>query len=101
MEKGQEIPTPKTSCTNASVETCSTITKTVFIDSYIAAEVPASPNDATNFTIGDGLFYHGYHNVPLEPGCLYMIHVRTATIAMNGVIVLNVYAHKKVISEKK
>ncbi|KXJ07926.1 Scavenger receptor cysteine-rich type 1 protein M130 [Exaiptasia diaphana] len=84
VEKGLEIPSPTTSCTNASLETCSTITKTVFNDSYIAAEVPASPNDASSFTIGDSLYYHGYHNVPLEPGCVYRVHVRIVTIAMDG-----------------
>ena len=45
-----------------------------------------SPNDAISFTIGDGLYYHGYYNVPLDPGCLYRVHVRIVTISMNGVI---------------
>ena len=86
VEKGREIHSPITSCTNASMETCSTITKTVFNGSYIAAEVPASPNNASSFTIGDGLYYHGFRNVPLEPGCMYRVHVRIVTIAMDGVI---------------
>lgn len=68
------------------MKTCSAIIKTVFKDSYIAAEVPSSPNDATTFTIGDGLYYHVYQNVPLEPGYVYRVHVRIVTTAMNGVL---------------
>ncbi|KXJ07932.1 Scavenger receptor cysteine-rich type 1 protein M130 [Exaiptasia diaphana] len=84
VEKGPAIPYPITSHSNKTMETCSSITKTVFKDSYIAAEVPASPNDATSFTIGDGLYYHGYHNVPLEPGCVYRVYLRIVTMAMDG-----------------
>lgn len=76
MESGREVNIPNV--TN----------KIVFSDSYIAAEVPANPNDAISFTIGDGLYYHGYYNIPLEPGCTYRVHVRIVTMAMDEVILL-------------
>ncbi|XP_031562352.1 deleted in malignant brain tumors 1 protein-like [Actinia tenebrosa] len=50
-------------------------------DSYITAEI-LSP--ITNLTIGDGQYYHGYYNAPLEPGSMYRVHIRIVTMAMEG-----------------
>lgn len=51
---------------------------------YITAEVLYS-NGSLNFTVGDGRFYNGYHNAPLEPGCAYKVHIRIVTKDLNGV----------------
>ncbi|XP_028518377.1 deleted in malignant brain tumors 1 protein isoform X2 [Exaiptasia diaphana] len=83
VEKGREMPSPITSTNNVSIEICPAISKTVFSDAYIAAEVPTTPNNAKSFIIGDGLNYRGYHNVPLDPGCIYRVQVRVVTMAMN------------------
>ena len=39
----------------------------------------------SNFTIGDGKYYNGHYNVPLEPGTTYNVAVRAVTRAQNGV----------------
>ncbi|KAK3704226.1 hypothetical protein QZH41_007849 [Actinostola sp. cb2023] len=38
-----------------------------------------------SFTIGDGKYYNGSYNVPLEPGTTYNVSVRAVTKAQNGV----------------
>jgi len=40
-----------------------------------------------SFTIGDGKYYNGSYNVPLEPGTTYHFAVRAVTKAQNGVSV--------------
>jgi hypothetical protein len=51
---------------------------------YITAEVLYSTSPS-NFTIGDGLYYNGYYNAPLDPGCAYKVHMRIVTKASSGV----------------
>ncbi|XP_031559299.1 deleted in malignant brain tumors 1 protein-like isoform X2 [Actinia tenebrosa] len=51
--------------------------------SYVTAEILGS-SLVGNFTIGDGNYYHGYYNVPLEPGSTYRVFVRTVITAHNG-----------------
>ncbi|XP_031564287.1 neurotrypsin-like [Actinia tenebrosa] len=50
---------------------------------YVTAEILGS-NLVGNFTIGDGSYYQGYYNTPLESGSTYRVFVRAVTMAQNG-----------------
>jgi hypothetical protein len=54
---------------------------------YVTAKILGS-NLVSNFTIGDGKYYNGYYNAPLERGSTYRVFVRAVTKAQNGVSVI-------------
>jgi hypothetical protein len=54
---------------------------------YVTAEILGSTLVA-NFTIGDGKYYNGYYNAPLEPASTYRVFVRAVTKAQNGVSIM-------------
>ena len=52
---------------------------------YVTAEFMGNTLTGKNLTVGDGKFYNGYYNAPLEAGTTYTVFARTVTNAQNGV----------------
>jgi len=63
------------------VEMNATMAKVLGNNSYIAAEI----ENPLNITIGDGQYYNGYYNAPLDPNTAYRVFVRIATMTRDKV----------------